>query len=349
MIRLKKVSLIFSLILLMGVSSFAQSTVSPENYRTETIPVFQDDMVHFNPENPSEYNRDGITSEDNGRMIVTSLAIPSFEHSVKIIAHLTLKPIPKDERSVHDRWDRAGNIRLRREGQPDLEIIRFMTSYGGRTTHELDVSHLAPILSGECEFAAFMDTWVSPAWKIDFSLEFEETSEWIDTDWVQPLLYINNFTNADHADGVTVTVTIPDSIQTVTMYYYSTGHCTDGIDEDEFISKANVISVDGVVVERYHPWRDDCEQYRDRNPYCARWSDGYWSSDYSRSGWCPGAEVIPLEIELADHLTPGVHTITVNVENMRPRDENGHHGYWIISAFLVGWCETPMIWRNWDE
>ena len=47
-----------------------------------------------------------------------------------------------------------------------------------------------------------------------------------------------------------------------------------------------VLAVDGVVVARFHPWRDDCLEFRDRNPYCARWTDGSWSSDYSRSGWC---------------------------------------------------------------
>ena len=80
------------------------------------------------------------------------------------------------------------------------------------------------------------------------------------------------------------------------------------------ISKANVISVDGVVVARFHPWRDDCRRFRDRNPYCARWTDGSWSSDYGRSGWCPG--------------------------------KDGHYGYWRLSAHLVGWDRPPRLWLN---
>src|SRR5262249_20227261 len=124
------------------------------------------------------------------------------------------------------------------------------------------------------------------------------------------------------------------------------GHCTDGRDEDEFVSKANVISVDGHVVARLHPWRSDCRQFRDRNPYCARWSDGTWSSDYSRSGWCPGEVVTPTEIDLTDALTAGRHVVHIAIENMRPKDAEKNFGYWRVSAYVVGWDHPPRLWRN---
>jgi hypothetical protein len=105
------------------------------------------------------------------------------------------------------------------------------------------------------------------------------------------------------------------------------------------VSKDNVISVNRVVVERFRPWRNDCGRFRARNPYTRRWSDGWWSSDYSRSGWCPGDVVAPLRVDLTDHLTPGPHTIGFNVEGVRPRDEDDHYGYWRLSAYAVGWTE----------
>ena len=132
----------------------------------------------------------------------------------------------------------------------------------------------------------------------------------------------------------------------VVLRYLSTGHCTDGTDEDEFVSKANVISVDGVVVARVHPWRNDCRGMRDRNPYCARWTDGSWSSDYSRSGWCPGDVVAPMEFDLTDRLAPGRHRIGIRVEDVRAKDANGHFGYWRVSASVIGWDHTPRLWRN---
>lgn len=337
------------LVMLLVFMGVVPTVSAQEQEESSLFTIFLDGMVHFSPDSSGRYLQTGQRVEDNGRILLTDKAVPALSQPVQILAHLTLKPIPKDARSVHDRWDRAGNIRLRREGEPDLEIVRFMTSYGGTTDHTVDVSWLAPLLTDTCTFAAFVDTWVSPAWRIDFCLEFISRDEWIEADWTAPIYFTDTFTAAEQGDGVDVDVTIPDNLERVVMMYYSTGHCTDGIDADEFISKPNVISVDGVVVERYHPWRDDCRRFRARNPYCARWSDGYWSSDYSRSGWCPGVEVLPVEIDLTDHLTAGNHTVRFMIENMRPENEEGHYGYWRVSAFLVGWEEYPEIWLNWDE
>ena len=75
------------------------------------------------------------------------------------------------------------------------------------------------------------------------------------------------------------------------------------------ITKDNVLLVDGREVRRWRPWRDDCRRFREVNPYCRRWSDGSWSSDYSRSGWCPGDWVPPTRFELSRALTPGTHTL----------------------------------------
>lgn len=144
-------------------------------------------------------------------------------------------------------------------------------------------------------------------------------------------------------DGITTDVIIPDSLVKVDLYYLTSGHCTDGTDADEFISKDNVISVDKHVVYRYRPWRDDCTDFRAVNPYTRRWSEGYWSSDFSRSGWCPGDIVEPLVLDLIDHFKPGEHNVNLKIENIRPKDENDNYGVWKVSAFLVGYKEKPPL------
>ena len=98
-----------------------------------------------------------------------------------------------------------------------------------------------------------------------------------------------------------------------------------------------MVLVDGQVVYRWRPWRDDCEEFREVNPYCAKWSDGSWSSDYSRSGWCPGDVVDPMIVDLSDWLTPGAHEVSFFVEGIRPANEEGQHGYWRVSGALSGW------------
>ena len=259
---------------------------------------------------------------------------------------MTVRPVAKSDREVADRYDRAGSVRLAVDGAPDVEILRFMTAYGGRTDYEVDVSHLAPLLRGRRVFHAYIDTWVNPAWRLDFSLRFAPADSFPAPTWAAPVFYTENFNAESNGGGAEATVAVPKGLSRVVMKVVSTGHCTDGRDDDEFVSKANVISVDGVVVARFHPWRDDCRKYRELNPYCARWTDGSWSADYSRSGWCPSQAVEPMEFDLTDHLTPGTHKVRFAVENMRPKDKDGNYGYWRISACLVGWDKPPALWVN---
>ncbi len=302
------------------------------------INIFGGHSIHFNPDNPNEFATGRVGSEDNGREIVTTLDLPAYERPVRITAYLAIYPVPKDERTVHDKWDRAGNIRLVREGKPDIELVKFVTAYGGFTEYDVDISEFAPLLQRLCTFKGFIDTWVSPAWQVDFRLIFETDSTVSNPIWTESVNYEQSFsTKTVSESGVDVKVWIPDSLDRVLLHYLVSGHCTDGRGADEFVQKDNVISVDGQVVYRYRPWRDDCRDFRDLNPYCAKWSDGYWSSDFSRSGWCPGDIVLPLELDLTDHLTPGDHTLRFNIENMRPVDDEGHHGYWRVSAYVTGW------------
>ncbi len=332
--------------LLMVTIPPAHVAANPRPINGEVVTIFEQAMVHFNPDTVSKYSTPTLGHTDNGRIATTTVPLPDQPPRGRIFAHVTLHPVPKTDREVYDRWDRAGSLRLMADGLPDLEIVRFMTSYGGRTDHVVDVSDLAPLLRGRRQLGAFVDTWVSPAWRIDLALSYQPDTLYAPPVWAEPVFFTDSFNADDHPSGAEVTVTVPPGLARVVLRYLSTGHCTDGRGADEFEAKANVIAVDGVVVHRYHPWRDDCRQFRDRNPYCARWTDGNWSSDYSRSGWCPGDTVEPRELDLSDHLTAGEHTLRFVIDDMRPRDEAGHHGYWRVSAALVGWDHTPRLWRN---
>ena len=336
--RIKPATLLLPVLALLAMVARFASAVSAEPAPYVEVDVFHENHIHFTPDQPDRYDTAGVVAEDNGRVIVTSAVIPAFDTTMKITARLALHPIPKDIQSVHDKWDRAGNVRLCREGEPDIEVVKFVTAYGGFTEFEVDVTHLAPLLKDTCTFRAFIDTWVSPAWKIDFSLSFEPDEPEVLPVWVGAVVFEESFdTREIDAEGIEVTVEVPESLERVTMNYLVSGHCTDGRGADEFEQKDNVIYIDGHVVYRFRPWRDDCRQFREVNPYCRRWSNGWWSSDFSRSGWCPGDFVAPVELDLTDHLTPGRHTIRFVIENMRPVDEDGNYGYWRVSSHLVGW------------
>ncbi len=307
----------------------------------QQIVVFNDNMIHFDETDSGRYNTETVSARDHGRVITRVVDLPKLTNPTRITGHVVLKPIPKDELEVYDRWDRGGNVRLEIPGSPDIELIKFITAYGGRTEYDVDLTPMAALLQGKCLIKGSIDTWVSPAWKVDFSLEYAADSLAVAPDWAKGILYEESLTREKMGDtGIQVDVDVPAGMKRVLMRYYVSGHCTDGTDADEFVQKDNVIRVDENVVHRYRPWRNDCRQFRAVNPYCRRWTDGSWSCDYSRSGWCPGDTVAPLELDLTDHLTAGKHTVRFVIENIRPKDSKGNYGVWKVSAQLLGYKKT---------
>jgi len=308
------------------------------------VVVFRDATLHWNPDSVAKYARRGQRAEDHGRVLVTTVAVPRAQGPHRVWADVTVTPIAKSEREPMDRYDRAGNVRLALPGRPDVELVRFMTAYGGRTDWSVDVSALAPLLGDRAAVKVFVDTWARPGWRVDVALRVAPDTTWDAPSWAAPVCYTDAY--RDTMAALEAWVDVPPGTRRTVLRYLATGHCSDGRDEDEFVSKPNVIAVDGRVVARVHPWRSDCRRFRDANPYCARWTDGSWSSDYSRSGWCPGDVVTPIEFDLTDALTPGRHRVTVRVEGVRPRGADGEFGFWRLSAAVIGWDHAPRLWRN---
>ncbi len=303
-----------------------------------TTSLYDNVTVHFTPDDSTAFDSPFASARDKGRVMSTFHEFPGQAGPERVTLKLTVSPIRKDIRNMHDRWDRAGWVRLIKPGMAPVELCRFMTAYGGQITHEVDITRAAPLLTGHCEFEVFIDTWVSPAWTVDVDLVFtpDDTGVVNPPRWSLGALFPDGGLTAEQPE-VTRTIVVPERTRWVEMAAITTGHCTDGTDADEFITKDNVILVDGHEVYRWRPWRDDCGDFRAVNPYCAKWADGSWSSDYSRSGWCPGDVATPEFIDLSAALTPGEHTVTWLVEDIRPRDDNGQHGYWRVSAAVSGW------------
>lgn len=337
--------------LLVVIPAAAPVVAAPLSRDPVTVHVFFRRPIRFAPEDAARFDDAAAHAADRGREIERTVTLPEFDPGMRVRARVRLHPIPKDVASVCDPWDRAGNVRLVAPGRPDVEVVKFMTAYGGETSHEVDVTYLSPLLAGECVFRGFVDTWLDPAWTMDFELTYEPSDpsprpdwqeEWLEPgdlrppDWVVPL--VCETLTRERMDGgdVVAHVTVPPAPAHVVLEYLVSGHCTDGTDADEFVAKDNVITVDGAEVHRFRPWRDDCRKFREANPYCRRWWNGMWSADFSRSGWCPGDIVLPTPIDLTGKLPPGEHEIGFRVENVRPKDDSGY-GYWRVSAVLAGW------------
>jgi hypothetical protein len=230
-----------------------------------------------------------------------------------------------------------------------IELHKFITGFGGTTSHQQDISNLIPFLrQGPTTVRAFIDTWVQEAWKLDFSLDIEPLRRsapaptwnrhvFNDQDW-----RAGEFTNNKR----TISVAIPINLDKVTLSYLTSGHASDGAGGDEFTPRRHRIWIDGVEVFNQIPWRTDGRNFRSVNPWSGRWGD-VWSSDLERSGWIPGDDVDPYVIDVSQYLTPGRHTIEYQIEGIEPDDGDGY-GYWRTSSYITGF-KNPGLAGDFDK
>lgn len=132
-------------------------------------------------------------------------------------------------------------------------------------------------------------------------------------------------------DSLTVTFTVPDNV-TTKLRYISTGHGGWG-EGDEFVPKTNTILIDGKVAFTHTPWRQDCGCYRDLNPVSGNFWNGLSSSDFSRSGWCPGTATQPVYFDLSPWADGKEHTLTVAIPQGKPVE--GMFSHWAVSGVLI--------------
>ncbi len=133
-------------------------------------------------------------------------------------------------------------------------------------------------------------------------------------------------------DSLTVTFTVPDNATTAKLRYISTGHGGWG-EGDEFVPKTNTILIDGKVAFTHTPWRQDCGCYRDLNPVSGNFWNGLSSSDFSRSGWCPGTATQPVYFDLSPWADGREHTLTVAIPQGKPVE--GMFSHWAVSGVLI--------------
>ena len=225
-----------------------------------------------------------------------------------------------------------------------------------------DITDLYPLLEDEAYVGVFIDTWTEKGYLASMELQFKEstiTCDRMQRRQVMPLLNTVYYIGQEYPDifarkPITTDFVLPKGARNVRLKYIVTGH--GGHDGgDEFVQKENILSVDGKEVKRFIPWRDDCASFRRFNPATGVWlekrvasyigEDGYTekeveepvaSSDFSRSNWCPGTDVVPEEVELGD-LMAGRHTFTVDIPKAQPINGN-EMNHWLVSAYLV-WDE----------
>ena len=134
------------------------------------------------------------------------------------------------------------------------------------------------------------------------------------------------------SDSLKVDFTIPATVKKARLRYIATGH--GGWDEgDEFVAKTNTILIDGKPTFTHTPWRQDCGCYRDLNPVSGNFWNGLSSSDFSRSGWCPGTATQPVYFDLSSWADGRKHTLTVAIPQGQPVE--GMFSHWAVSGAVI--------------
>lgn len=296
--------------------------------------------------NGDAYDRTGCVFVIPTKNQVTFL--DALENGIKVL------PVYKDNDDNEYQGIIAAN-----DYKPPVELLRFFTPFGigaynnkvkiagyhwaDSVTFVQDVSGLEPLLQGDVWIGVYIGNYDKKGHTISLKLNFYPAERGDDTSekkWILPLfntLNIMEMSGQNYGklfgnDSLTVKVLIPENVKHLRLRYISTGH--GGWDGgDEFNPKVNTIFIDSKKVFSYTPWRTDCATFRLENPSSGNAGNGLSSSDYSRSGWCPGTTTNPVFIPLPD-LKPGWHTFTVAIPEGKPAGSS--FSFWNVSGVLTG-------------
>ena len=250
-------------------------------------------------------------------------------------------------------------IKAEKDYLPPVELVRFFTSFGAghfndrvqidglewadENYYKMEVSELRDRLRGDVLIGAFIGNYDKGGHKLSLDLlAYPGENKWSDKPLKEHSIPLFNTCNVMEmsgqnygrlfaTDSLEVEFEIPESAKNVRLRYISTGH--GGWDNgDEFNPKENAIYIDGVKQFTHTPWRCDCATFRDQSPVSGNFWNGVSSSDYSRSGWCPGTATNPVYFDLSG-LKPGKHTLRVAIP--QGKDEGESFSHWMVSGVLL--------------
>lgn len=250
-------------------------------------------------------------------------------------------------------------IKAEKDYLPPIELVRFFTSFGAghfndrvqidglewaeENYYKQEISELRDRLHGDVIMGVFIGNYDRGGHKVSLDiLAYPGDYEWDDELVRQHSVPLFNTCNVMEmsgqnygrlfaTDSLEVSFQIPEGAKNVRLRYISTGHGGWG-NGDEFNPKENTIFIDDDIVFTHTPWRCDCATFRDQSPVSGNFWNGISSSDYSRSGWCPGTATNPVWLDL-NGLKPGQHTLRVAIP--QGKDEGESFSHWMISGTLL--------------
>ncbi|MFY0629349.1 MAG: N-glycanase [Flavobacteriaceae bacterium] len=215
-----------------------------------------------------------------------------------------------------------------------------------------DITHLLPLLEDEVYIGVFIDTWTKEGYNISVDIDFKESEvpHHIKKEQkVIPLVNTSKYASAQRLfdrfskEAIEVEFIANTDLKNAKLYYITTGHGGHS-GGDEFVEKENKLFFDSENIKSFIPWRDDCASFRRFNPTSGTWpankimkdetsTERIASSDFSRSNWCPGSDVIPEVLELGT-VVKGNHVLKIAIPEAQAATEK-ENNYWMVSAYIV--------------
>jgi hypothetical protein len=206
----------------------------------------------------------------------------------------------------------------------EIELCRVITPYAGnytnswKWTHTFDVTDYEPLLHDSVvvrlEFQGYQDGFTgtldfefvegTPPHKVNSVVKLYEGS----SPYGDPANSVENFLSEK-------SVTVPAGTVYSKMIYRPTGHGFGGNENcAEFCPKYFYVLTDNTQRGQGLIWNETCGN----NPQYPQ--AGTWL--YDRANWCPGSPASDYVFNLTPFLTPGSHTVNVN---MQPFTNNGNN------------------------
>ncbi len=253
---------------------------------------------------------------ENHRSIVDEVEFPTSTEWNQVGLKLKLEC---PENGICDNWDRTASLQLvLNPDDPEdewqyLEVMRYITPYNIGMCQYVDITALAPLLTGPQTLVSWIDTWVGPGhsdgegWRITYDFIFypgeDRTPDEVINVWGRRSLTLGNI-DPEHNVASQIEAfnfDVPADAERIEVRLMSTGHSFGNTDNcAEFCPLRQDIIVNNEM-NSILPWRVDCEY----NPFCKQ--AGTWK--YDRNGWCPGAIAVGHTIDVTGQIEIGASNV----------------------------------------
>ena len=252
-----------------------------------------------------------------------------------------------------DPYDRLAQVWINDLGKTPLFVLDAVTSFGGTTHWEQDVTDYLSAIEGDHTWHIEVGTYADPNGKATGTASSHDVDVNITLiPGIPPRKVLSALplfrTGISDPKPLTATFAAPANATHGRLDYYMSGHGGNpdpklgGAPCDEFCQRENDLKVDGKSVYADSPTSDcsdNCTQVPIKGMIsCGNQSFGYIckqnptscpsSAVAPRSNWCPSQIIAPIAINLpASAITAGMHTIELQIPDV--------HGTWSIGLSAV--------------